>query len=390
MRKITRWPDGHLANSSFPIIPDRSGKPCSRVIAWSTLKINAARKSNGMPRLRIAARRSARNGSLVTTALWTFAVELFVFVSASLLPVSRAHAASYYVAPSGLGANPGSITQPWQTIQKAANALAPGDTVYVRSGTYSKVTVNVSGSATDSVVTFCNYPGETPVIDATGVTPPAGDTALFLLVNRSYVTITGFELRNYKTTSASLIPAGIFLSGSCQHVQIRNCNIHDIWNTGGNTSNSGNAFGIAVYGSSTTPATDIVIDGNNVHDLKTGSSESVVLNGNVTNFQVTNNTVHDNNNIGIDFIGFEGTVSNTALDQARDGVCSGNQVWNITSEGNQAYASGDYSADGLYCDGATRVIMERNIVHDTDIRVELASEHSGKLTSAITLRDNFV
>ncbi len=228
------------------------------------------------------------------------------------------------------------------------------------------------------------------MIDATGVTPPAGDTALFLIVNRSYVSINGFELRNYKTTSTSRTPAGILLSGACQHVQIRNCNVHDIWNTGGNTTTSGNAFGIAVYGSSTTPATDVVIDGNDVHHLKTGSSESLVLNGNITNFQVTNNTVHDNNNIGIDFIGFEGTCPDAAQDQARDGVCRGNTVWNITSQGNQAYANGDYSADGLYCDGATRVTIERNLVHNTDIGVELASEHSGKLTSDITLRNNFI
>lgn len=353
-RKTTRWSGSHRNSSSSQVIP------------------------------RLRASRSSQHDSLLTRTFYAFAVWLIILVS-----VSRTHAASYYVAANGLDTNPGSEAQPWQTIQKAANVLAPGDTVYVRSGTYSKVTVNVSGSVTGAV-TFCNYPGETPVIDATGVTPPAEDTALFLLANRSYVTIQGFELRNYKTTNTSLIPAGIFLSGSCQHVQIRNCHIHDIWNTGGNTSNSGNAFGIAVYGSSKTPATDIIIDGNNVHDLKTGASESVVINGNVTYAQVTNNTVHDNNNIGIDFIGFEGTVSDTAQDQARDGVCRGNQVWNITSEGNQAYTSGDYSADGIYCDGATRITIERNIVHDTDIGVELASEHSGKLTSAITLRDNFI
>jgi hypothetical protein len=298
--------------------------------------------------------------------------------------------ADYYVAPNGADSNSGSQAQPWLTIQKAANTLAPGDTVYVRSGIYAKVIVNVSGSAAGGYVTFCNYPGETPVIDASGVTPPTGDTALFLVANRTYVIIQGFELRNYKTTSASLTPAGILLLGSCQHVQIRNCNVHDIWNTGGTTSNSGNAFGIAVYGSSTTPATDVVLDGNEVHHLKTGASESLVLNGNVTNFQVTSNAVHDNNNIGIDFIGFEGTCPDAAQDQARDGFCRGNTVWNITSQGNQAYANGDYSADGLYCDGATRVTIERNVVHDTDIGVELASEHSGKLTSAIILRDNFV
>lgn len=312
-----------------------------------------------------------------------------VFVGAFSLK-TMAMASEYYVAIDGADANPGTLAQPWRTIQKAANTLSPGDTVYVRAGVYSKVTVNVSGSASAGPVTFRNYPGEAPVIDATGVTPSAGDTALFLIVDRSHVVVAGFELRNYKTTSTTLVPAGVLIAGACQNVHIRGCNIHDIWNTGGNTSTAGNAFGIAVYGSSLTPSTGIVIDGNDVYHLKTGSSESVVINGNVTDFQVTNNTVHDNNNIGIDFIGFEGTVNDPAKDQAREGICRGNRVWNITSQGNQAYADGDYSAGGIYCDGAARVLIERNIVHDCDIGVELASERSGKVTNAITLRDNLV
>ena len=35
----------------------------------------------------------------------------------------------------------------------------------------------------------------------------------------------------------------------------------------------------------------------------------MTLNGNVTDFKITNNLVHDNDNIGIDFIGYEGTRS---------------------------------------------------------------------------------
>ncbi len=299
--------------------------------------------------------------------------------------------ALYYVAPTGLDTNPGSLAKPWKTIQRAADTLAPGDTVYVRAGVYGKVTVTKSGTATGGTITFANYPGELPVIDGTGVKPPTDDdTGLFLLVNRSYITITGFELRNYKTTSLDAVPVGIFLTGACQHIRIRDCDIHDIWNTAGTNANSGNALGLAVYGSSATAATDIIIDGNNVHNLKTGASESVTINGNVTKFQVTNNQVHDNNNIGIDFIGFEGTCPTASLDQARDGLCSGNTVWNITSQNNQAYPRNDYSADGIYCDGSTRIVIQNNVVHHTDIPFELASEHKGKLTSRITMRDNVI
>ena len=53
------------------------------------------------------------------------------------------------------------------------------------------------------------------------------------------------------------------------------------------------------------------------------------MNGNVTHFQITRNVVHDNNNIGIDIIGFERTAPDPAVDQARDGVVSDNS--SITS-----------------------------------------------------------
>ncbi len=38
----------------------------------------------------------------------------------------------------------------------------------------------------------------------------------------------------------------------------------------------------------------------------------------------------------------------------------------------------------------TNIVIERNTVHDTDLNVELASEHKGKLTDYITLRNNLI
>ena len=132
------------------------------------------------------------------------------------------------------------------------------------------------------------------------------------------------------------------------------------------------------------------IDGNDVHDLKLGSSESLVLNGNVKHFTVTNNKVHDNDNIGIDLIGFEETCTDRGcVDQVRDGVCRGNQVYNISSANNPAY-NGDRSAGGIYVDGGTDIIIERNVVRDCDIGIELASEHRGKATSNIIVRNNWI
>ncbi len=99
--------------------------------------------------------------------------------------------------------------------------------------------------------------------------------------------------------------------------------------------------------------------------------------------------VHDNNNIGIDVIGFERTAPDPAVDRARDGLVSGNLVYNITSRGNPAYGE-DQSSDGIYVDGGTRILIEQNVVHDVDFEIELASEHKNRATSYVTARNNLI
>ena len=151
---------------------------------------------------------------------------------------------------------------------------------------------------------------------------------------------------------------------------------------------NGNAHGIAFYGTTAIPMTNILVDGNEIRNCLLGQSESLVLNGNVTDFIVSNNIVHDNDNIGIDFIGFEGTGP-AGSDQARNGVCTDNTVYNISSFTNPTYG-GDRSADGIYVDGGAGIVIERNKVYNCDIGIELASEHAGKNTQDITIRNNFV
>jgi hypothetical protein len=181
--------------------------------------------------------------------------------------------------------------------------------------------------------------------------------------------------------------------GSGSHIELLKNNVHHIEQTFDGRDGPGhgaNGFGIAVYGTDArTPISELVIDGNEVHHLKTGSSESLVVNGNVTNFRITHNVVHDNNNIGIDVIGFERTAPDPAVDQARDGVVSGNLVYNITSKGNPAYGD-DVNSDGIYVDGGTRILIEQNVMHDVDFGIELASEHKDRATSYITARNNLI
>ncbi|MCF6271372.1 MAG: right-handed parallel beta-helix repeat-containing protein [Melioribacteraceae bacterium] len=299
----------------------------------------------------------------------------------------------YYVDPNGADSNPGTLTEPWHTIQKAANTLAPGDTVYVRGGVYNeKVTLNVSGSTNDGYITFQNYENEIPILDGTGLTVPDVNNGMFLIVDQHHVIIRGFEIRNYRTSTPNIIPVGIHVRGVTHHIQLRNNHIHHIETNAPVDGDlmGADAHGIAVYGTSAPDSiNNILIEGNELHDLILGSSEGLVLNGNVSLFTVSNNIVYNCDNIGIDFIGFEDTAPNSDYDQARNGIVTNNTIYNISSFGNPAYGD-SYSAGGIYVDGGKDIVIERNTISQADIGIEIASEHQGRATSFITVRNNFL
>jgi hypothetical protein len=300
---------------------------------------------------------------------------------------------AFYVSTTGDDSNPGTQIAPWRTVQHAADTARAGSTVNVRGGVYEElVTIKASGNATDGFITFRSYPGERAILDAEHFTP-SGRQGVLTIYNQSYIRIEGFEIRNFRTAEHRLVPLGISVMGGGSHIELLKNNVHHIEQTfdGRDAPGHGaNGFGIAVYGTDAkTPISELVIDGNEVHHLKTGSSESLVVNGNVTNFRITHNIVHDNNNIGIDVIGFERTAPDPAVDQARDGVVSGNLVYNITSRGNPAYRN-DESSDGIYVDGGARILIERNVIHDVDFGIELASEHKDRATSYVTARNNLI
>lgn len=316
---------------------------------------------------------------------------------AALAFSSAALASDRFVSPTGRDTNPGTLSAPWKTIQKAANSAKPGDNVFVRAGTYKqKVQINVSGTATAPIV-FSNYKSEAVILDLTGVTPGLDMSAIIRIPSRSYVTIKGFELRNYKTADEARTPVGILVDGASKGVKLIGNKIHHIEQNNTVQGNwDANAHGIAAYGTSATAIDGLVLDGNEVSFLRLGASEAIAINGNVTNFAVTNNKVHDCNNIGIDVIGYEGTNSNASLDRARNGCICGNTVYNIDSSTNPAYdgsftsGGGAMAVAGIYVDGGTNVIIERNHILGCNYGIELASEASDGKTDFITVRDNVI
>lgn len=126
---------------------------------------------------------------------------LFLFVSIV------SFAATWYVAPNGSDANPGTKEQPFLTLQKAQSFVSPGDTVYVRGGTYimqesqihsytqiqAYVTLLDKNGSEGKRIHYWAYPGERPVFDFTNV-KPAGYRVHAFEVTGSWLHIKGLEV----------------------------------------------------------------------------------------------------------------------------------------------------------------------------------------------------
>ena len=192
--------------------------------------------------------------------------------SARVVVVSAGHGRTFYVATTGKDTNPGSNVFPWRTIQHAANSVQPGDTVAIHGGVYNEqVHISTSGSSLGGFIAFQSVPGEVATVDGTGLSPN-GQSGLIDIKSRNFLIIRGLEIRNFKTASPDQVPIGIFISGAGTCLEILNNHIHNIVTSV--KGSSGNAFGLAVYGSVGGPNTinNLIVSGNEIDHLITGSS----------------------------------------------------------------------------------------------------------------------
>jgi hypothetical protein len=295
---------------------------------------------------------------------------------------------TFFVATKGSDQNPGTITRPFATIPHALDvATQPGDTIEVRKGVYhQKIAMTHSGSAAGGFITLEAYPGEHAILDGRGV--PSSDVGfgndMVQMNDVSYVRVMGFDIRNDIGLSDVKDGSGVRVTGSGSNIQILANHIHAIRGTGG-------GMGISVYGTSlTVPLSNIVISGNVIDHCTPGRSEALTLDGNVTDFQVTDNVVHHVNNIGIDMIGGEYAVFGLSgprpdLPVARDGVCSGNTVYRASSGEPVSNPAG-----GIYVDGGRDIIVSGNRSTRNDLGIEVGAENPGYVASGIVVEDNLL
>ena len=81
------------------------------------------------------------------------------------------HGATYYVSTSGNDGNNGtSLSTPWRTINKAAQMMVAGDTVFIRGGTYRESAFPAhSGTSANARITYSAYNSEQVIITGADV-----------------------------------------------------------------------------------------------------------------------------------------------------------------------------------------------------------------------------
>jgi hypothetical protein len=117
------------------------------------------------------------------------------------------------VATSGNGANPGSLTQPLATIQRAIDLVQPGGTIAIRGGTYALTTnLQIVHSGTASApIAMSSYQGEHVIID--GEALPATPAPLGGSIPRAQRGAIHQEASWWRLTGLEIIngPYGVYL-----------------------------------------------------------------------------------------------------------------------------------------------------------------------------------
>ena len=297
--------------------------------------------------------------------------------------VQQVFSTTYYVAINGHDSNDGSESNPWATIQKAAETLVAGDTVIVKAGTYNtSLYFKNSGNAANGYITYMANPGDTVIIDGTGVPEyQFGDMdGLINSQGKSYIKFIGFHIDAYETHF------GIYFRGPASHIEIRDCivsngNIIDKW--------GGHAFVIWGQTGDSGPVSNVIIDGNEVYNNYTGGNEQLTLYGEVSNFEVTNNIIYNCSNINLDFIG-RISINGVAFGRPHNGLVKGN----ICYGAGRLVPENSYGS-GIYTDGAGKpdlinsIIIEDNISYDNDFSgIEIGDEHDGESSGGILVKNN--
>lgn len=252
----------------------------------------------------------------------------------------------YYVSVSGDDNNPGTFQQPWRTMQKSANTLQAGDTVYVMAGTYNEQVAPLNSGTAGNYIVYKTYQNENVTLDGTGIVLPNYAVGLFHIEGRSFIKVSGFRIIN---TGPYHDNSGICL-GSSDNIIIEKNHTY-------NTISSG----IASW-----ECTNITIDSNEVELACNDGWQECLTVAVTVNFEVKNNYIH---NGGPGTNGGEGIC---IKDGSSNGKVYKNRITNLPAR------------PGIYVDAQGRntfnIDVYQNLLYDNGASaIQIASEVGGLL-----------
>jgi len=268
----------------------------------------------------------------------------------SLVSAQKGEAGTYYVATDGSDSNPGTEEQPFQTLGRGVGELRPGDTLYVKNGTYtgsSQLAGIPSGASRDNPITIAAYPGHSPVIVA------EQDNHVLYFSNNRYIIIDGFVIDGSNAIHGIRIHEGS--GGIADHIRIQNSEILY-------ASDSGI---VVTPGSDGNEFINLQVHDNGIKD----SGHGIYISS--SNNIVEDCSVHDNKGWGIHVY----TVTSA---EVNDNIVRNNEIYNngrsgrgpgiifSHGSGNQAYNNDIWgNIGGIQIDyGASDTYISSNTIHN--------------------------
>jgi parallel beta-helix repeat protein len=281
----------------------------------------------------------------------------------SLIHAQRSEANTYYVATNGNDSNPGTENRPFRTIGRGAWALMPGDTLYVKDGTYTGSLAFFgipSGTSWNNPVTIAAYPGHSPIIKAN-----SGNHALYISYT-SYMVIDGLFIDGTDGDE------GIKITDGSSYIRVQNSEIAYAFN------------GIRVNdGAEGNELINLRVHDNRFYGFYIGASNNNVVEG---------CSIHNNGGYGIHAYDGSGGVNNNIIrnneiyNNGDNGILlthgDGNQAYDNIIWGNLGGIRLDYGVSNTYIRGNT-------IYRNTWVGIYIGAGSSNTFIGFNNIYDNY-
>lgn len=227
---------------------------------------------------------------------------------------------AYYVSATGSDGNDGSFASPWATLAHAFTVVQPGETIYMRGGTYNQYINGMpSGTSWSEAITIRAYQDEVPILQ-----PSEQVNEVINLPSESYIIFDGITIDAALHADGSGYCVSLSSSGG-HHIRFQNCDIKNAYSVLIHLGISDEVLNCRVHGSRHSYGfycqyANAIIDGCKIYDNAGYAVQ--IYNGyapNADNIIVSNNYMWNN--------GIPRQVSTVTVDAGESCKIFNNVIW---------------------------------------------------------------